>query len=255
MPLLKRVRSAWKRHGARGLPRLIGKNISYYLGELRSGKLFAKPSDEPSAFDRAYGTETERIHEVGTLDIESENAKHALRYQPSPYEFTEKTIRALPIDYRRFTFLDFGAGKGRVLLIAAALPFEAVIGIELSHMLCDLAGRNIALIAKDKLATGRVECVHGDVTSYPLPESPLVCWFYNPFDAVIMGAVLHRLTASVIASPRDIWVVYAQPDHRDLFERTGYWEVAGESSFHVTYRVRPPQTWTSAGSEHRKPGR
>ena len=71
------------------------------------------------------------------LDIAlSGNALHAVAYEPSPYHITTKIIQKLSIDHTRFSFLDFGSGKGRVLLIACQLPFKSVIGIEFSQDLC-----------------------------------------------------------------------------------------------------------------------
>jgi hypothetical protein len=47
----------------------------------------------------------------------------------------------LKIDPRDFTFTDFGSGEGRVLLIAAGLPFRAVVGVEFSAELNEIASR------------------------------------------------------------------------------------------------------------------
>src|SRR5579885_628231 len=53
----------------------------------------------------------------------------------SPYQPTEPTLfhemlGALAIDFRQFTFVDSGSGKGRALLMAADYPFQRVIGVE-----------------------------------------------------------------------------------------------------------------------------
>jgi hypothetical protein len=42
---------------------------------------------------------------------------------------------------------------------------------------------------------------------------------YNPFDATVMKALLGRLMASLQRSPRDILVVYANPEQRQVFDR------------------------------------
>ena len=46
------------------------------------------------------------------------------------------------IEHDRFTFVDFGAGKGRVLMMACEYPFKQVIGVELSRKLHATASRN-----------------------------------------------------------------------------------------------------------------
>jgi SAM-dependent methyltransferase len=235
MPLIKRFQSAWQRYTLSELLQLIGKNVYYYSTELFSGRLFKK-ADETSEFDDAYNTETEKIREVGSLEIESENVKHAKRYQPSPKDFTTEIIHALPIDFSQYAFLDFGAGKGRVLLIAAQLPFNSVIGIEFCKELSDVATDNINKFAPEKRKAERVECLYEDVTLYSLPEMPLVCYFYNPFNELIMQAVLDRLISSLKANPREIYIIYVDPKHRDIFDKNAYFDAFDESDFHITYR-------------------
>lgn len=238
MRIVRRLYSAWSRHSLGTLCQLIVKNIFHYLKELLSGRLFLKSADQRSAFDIAYGTDTENIREIGSLDIDSKNARYAVRYQPSPQAFATEIIHALSINYSQFIFLDFGAGKGRVLLIAAELPFAAVIGIEFSQELCAVATDNISKIAPDKRIAGRVECHYDDVTLYPLPETPLVCYLYNPFDELVMRAVVDRLESSLKDKPREIYIIYVHPEHRALFDTKAYWDVMDESKFHVIYRAR-----------------
>lgn len=235
MRIVKRLYSAWRRHSLGTLLRLIAKNIFYYLKELLSGRLFGESEDQKSEFDGAYDTDTEKIREIGSLDIASQNARYAVRYQPSPQNFATEIIRALPIDYSQFVFIDFGAGKGRVLLIAAQLPFAAVIGIEFSQELCGIATDNISKFTPNQRIAERVECHYNDVTLYPLPESPLVCYFYNPFDQFIMRAVVDRLASSLKDKPREIYIIYVHPEHRAIFDAEAYWDVIDESNLHVIY--------------------
>lgn len=236
MQIADRLRSAVRRHSLATIPQLLAKNLVHFSRELLSGRLLRKQT--PSGFDLAHGTDTERICEVGSLNIESDNARHAVRYQPSPQALASKLINSLPIDHPRFTFLDFGAGKGRVLLIAAELPFSAVIGIEFSPRLCAVATSNIGRLAPGKRRAARVECHYDDVSRYPLPEVPLVCYFYNPFDAAIMRAVVDRLTASLKHSQRDVYVIYVHPEHRVLFDSAPHWSQIDHGQSHVVYRAR-----------------
>ncbi len=239
MLLYKRLYSAWKRHGTVGFIRLLGKNIDYHLRALYSRRLCIEELD--SDFDRVHGTDTESIREIGSLDLPIESGRDAVRYQPSPTDLVRETILGLPIDPSRFTFIDFGAGKGRVLMIAAELPFHAVIGIELSGELCEIANSNIARIDAARYKAGQVKCEHADVTAYPLPDTPLVCYFYNPFGATTMQQVIMRLAATLHDHPREIYVIYIHPEHSHLFEAAKVWETQQQGEFHVIYRNRPTQ--------------
>jgi hypothetical protein len=98
------------------------------LGRIRVSR--EKPTSD--AFDRAYGSETSAIREIGSLEIESGNVRHAARYQPSSAALVRNAIEQLRLDLTQFTFVDFGSGKGPVLLVAAEYPFSQVIGVEFS---------------------------------------------------------------------------------------------------------------------------
>ncbi len=236
MVTVKRLISAWKRHSSGSLLQLISRNILYYTKELLTGNLFIK--NKKSVFDVTYSADTDEIREIGSLDIESNNARYGVRYQPSPHDLVTKVIQALPIDYSQFTFLDFGAGKGRVLLIAAQSPFAAVIGIEFSRELCKIASDNIRKISPEKKTAICVECHYSDVTHYRLPETPLVCYFYNPFDQPVMQIVLDKLAASLKERSREIYIIYIHPEYRSLLDSNDYWKIIDESNLHVVYRAQ-----------------
>jgi len=232
MWILKRHVVAWKRHGTWKFIYLVSKNLRLYIEKLFSGDVLQSTTE--SEFDDDFGTDTEVIREIGSLDIAlSENALHAVAYEPSPYHITTKIIQELSIDHTHFSFIDFGSGKGRVLLIASQLPFKSVIGIEFSRELCKVAKDNIAKIPPSKCAASWVECVHTDVMEYRLPGNPLVCYFYNPFDQVIMEVVVGRLVESLREIPREIYVIYLNAKYRMLFDNSGLWDVISESDLDV----------------------
>ena len=242
MGILKRLIVAWKRYDAWKFIYLVAKNLRFFIKKLFSGELLQ--STPKSEFDNDFGTDTEVIREIGSLDIAlSENALHAVAYEPSPYHITTKIIQELSIDHTRFSFIDFGSGKGRVLLIASQFPFKSVIGIEFSRELCEVAKDNIAKIPPSKCAASWVECVHTDVMEYRLPGNPLVCYFYNPFDQVIMEVVVGRLVESLREIPREIYVIYLNAKYRMLFDNSGLWDVISESDLDVISEWDPFVTY------------
>jgi len=228
MGILKRLIVAWKRYDAWKFIYLVAKNLRFYIKKLFSGDVLQSTTE--SEFDDKFGTDTEGIREISSLDdiALSQNYLHATRYAPSPYHVTTKIFQELSIDHTRFSFIDFGSGKGRVLLIASQLPFKSVIGIEFSRELCEIANSNIAKIPPSKCAASWVECVHTDVMEYRLPGNPLVCYFLNPFDQVIMEVVVGRLVESLREIPREIYVIYLDAKYRMLFDNSGLWDVISE---------------------------
>ena len=69
-------------------------------------------------------------------------------------ELFREIINSLRIDFREFTFLDIGSGKGRALLLAAEYPFRRIVGVELMPELNSMAEENIRRFASQKRPCG-----------------------------------------------------------------------------------------------------
>ena len=157
-------------------------------------------------FDRRYGTETSTFADLKALDIASEHKRHGERYQPSPVYSLRRLLRRLRIDYPAFSFIDFGSGKGRTLLIAGELPFKKVIGVEFSRELHVLAERNIERYPRR--GAGTVQAVHADASQFEPPPDNLVLYFFNPFNHPVLSQVLANINASLKAQPRKVILIY-----------------------------------------------
>lgn len=157
-------------------------------------------------FDRRHGTDTSTFAELKTLGIASDNKRYGERYQPSPVYSLRRLLRRLNIRHADFSFVDFGSGKGRTLLIASELPFKQVIGVEFAEELHLQAERNIARYGPR--AANHVAAVHIDATAFTLPEDDLVLYFFNPFNELVLSQVLDNLAASLKAKPRRVILIY-----------------------------------------------
>ncbi len=212
--MLQRFLRAYRRHQLKDIPGLILKNVRHAWTH------FSEPStSHPSEFDATYHVETDSIRETGSLDIDSPNARHAVRYEPSPSGMVRSILSTLGLDWRRYTFVDFGAGKGRVLLLAAELPFKSIIGVEFSPELAELASNNIARYLAQAGSSARISCLCLDAVDFRFPEVPLVCYFYNPFGYPVLERVLSNLLANHARSARDIYVIYVHPVHQAEIKR------------------------------------
>jgi predicted RNA methylase len=137
-------------------------------------------------------------------------------------------LERLPIRYDEFTLIDIGSGKGRVVLIAAQLPFRRIIGVEFASELHDVAVSNVQRVRPND---PRLELVCQDVTDYEFPDEPLVLYFYGPFFAPTMRTVMERVTQSLRASPRRAYLVLlTTPDLQREAEMAGF-ERVDESVF------------------------
>jgi len=56
----------------------------------------------------------------------------------------------LPHDVSSHSFVDYGSGKGRVLLVASDYAFKKIVGVEFSKVLNDVAVANIATYRSSK---------------------------------------------------------------------------------------------------------
>jgi len=86
-------------------------------------------------------------------------------------------IEGLDVDHANFTFIDFGSGKGRVLLLAARYPFKEVVGIEFSKELNDIALLNSAGMPPHLNRAGKVSAICCDATEFEPPAGDLICYF------------------------------------------------------------------------------
>jgi hypothetical protein len=225
--LIQRAMRALRRDGFLGFFRLIAKNIAHWV----------KPtahSSAPDPFDADYGTDTADIREIGTLDIRSPNALHAVRYQASPEGLVRDAIDSLGVDLRDFTFIDFGSGKGKVILIASTYPFRSVIGIEFATELHEVATANIARFPSH-MKRAPVSSICCDASSFALPTSDLICYFWNPFGPSVLQPVAQSLCDHASRGHR-VLVIYVHPLHANEFARMKCFEMLrGDSDLHIYF--------------------
>jgi SAM-dependent methyltransferase len=100
-------------------------------------------------------------------------------YSPSSWLFIPRVMRSLEVG-RDDVFVDFGSGKGRVVLQAARYPFGRVVGVEISEELNRIARENVER-GRHRLACQDVELVTADVLEYEIPDDMTYAYFYYPF--------------------------------------------------------------------------
>src|ERR1700682_5213315 len=101
-------------------------------------------------------------------------------YQPTEPSFFHDMLNALKIDFREFTFIDLGSGKGRVLLMASDYPFRRIVGIELFPDLQRLGQENLSQYKSDSQPCFAVESILGDARTFAFPPEPTVLYLFNP---------------------------------------------------------------------------
>lgn len=109
-------------------------------------------------------------------------------------------------DLEKFTFVDLGSGKGRVLLMAAEYPFRRIIGVELLPELDAIARVNVS---RDP----RLELILADARDFVFPSDPFILFLFNPFPTWVLRDVLRNLQRSLEAAPRAVFLIFHNAVH------------------------------------------
>jgi hypothetical protein len=209
-----RLRAAVRKRGWRGLAVLV-------LSKLQD-----------RAFDLRYGTDTCAGAALASLTGTAGDIDHAEPYQPTQVAALRKLLRHLRLEPGA-VLVDFGSGKGRVLMVAAQHGFRAVRGVEFSSGLCEIARGNVARFRSKAAVRAAFEIIHGDAAEYEVRDDETVFFLFNPFDDHVLRRVMRNIARSYAAAPRRMLLIYRRPVHqawitRDTpFVRTGthvYWD-------------------------------
>jgi hypothetical protein len=161
-------------------------------------------------WDRRRGVQT--VGEILLKDLvyDSPSREHALYYAPISV-WTNREImgglRTLGVRPSEFTFVDFGCGKGRVLLMALEAGFRQIHGIEIVPELAHLASENLRSY-RGRGPRQRVTVHCTDAATFPIPAGSGVEFLNNPFTGPVLDAVAENIRRSFEESPRPMFVVH-----------------------------------------------
>lgn len=193
---------------------LILKNIAHAAGSF--GPAAAARREADAAFDRRWGTDTAGLVNLTELAVDPARARHGVRYQASGEDVLARALDRLAIDPSGWRFVDYGSGKGRVVLAAARLGFAEAVGVEFSPELHRVAEENGRRFIAAGGATRAPAFVLGDAGAFDPPSGPLLAYLYNPFGPPVLDEVVARLEAKA-AGGDPVLVAYLDPQHADRF--------------------------------------
>ncbi len=201
-----------------GFFREVGRRLKLFFTEERRAGGRGARSRSAHPFDEQNGVDTGGLIFGEQLDTSAPEAYWATAYYGiSPSVFSAALDR-LSLDWRRFTFVDIGCGKGRALMLAMGYSFRAVAGVELSPELTRLAEKNLEKFAGQLTEPVPATVTCGDAGAFELPSGPLVISIYHPFAAPVMRRFLAQVAASFGREPREIWMLYANPELKPMLE-------------------------------------
>lgn len=211
--------AGWKSTWNRGLSHLKRKTVTYAdLG-----------------FDLKYGVETCALRSIHDLDVDDALKSDLRGYEPTPVRVIRAMLHSIPIKHSEYTFIDYGSGKGRVLLIASEFPYKKIIGLELSRSLHDIASHNIKLWKNPAQKCRELVSFNMDAVEFQLPEDPLVLFFFTPFLEPVLAKVVKTIKSHIRQGTSAVYIMYygSRQELIEQFRHLGltYAEVYSKRSF------------------------
>jgi hypothetical protein len=154
-----------------------------------------------------YGIHTDALMDLSELNIANEERKP---YSPTDYSDFQTIIRALAIDPKDHVFLDYGAGMGRVMVLAACYPFRRVLGVEIASDLTKIAKNNINR-NHHRLRCQDIQITTCDAALYEIPPEVTLFYFNNPFYGETLRTVFRKIHALAASSSQPVLLVCNLP--------------------------------------------
>jgi hypothetical protein len=187
-----------------------------------------RPAIHP--FDLQYGVETSGLIWGEHLRSGERNDRWNTAYYGIAPSVFQAAIARLPINFHEFAFIDIGSGKGRAVMLATQYPFAEIYGVELAPELHAIAEANLRIFLGGRAVQPRVRLECMDAVKFALPERSLVLFFYHPFCRPVLKRVLRNLGVSLRARPRPAYVIYINPELRELLDHASFLEKISEGT-------------------------
>lgn len=154
----------------------------------------------------------DRILGIDTRGTVSGNRPGAVYYATVDYSATFEALKHLDLRVSD-TFVDVGSGKGRVLCLAARKLVRRVIGVEYSAELSDIAMRN-ANQMRGRKSPVEIFVMPAEEFDY---SSATAFYFFNPFEAHVLDAVLSKIQADCRGNSIRLLFVMESEKQRAIF--------------------------------------
>jgi len=140
-------------------------------------------------------------------------------------------------DFRDFTFVDLGSGKGRTLLMASDYPFRQIIAVELLPALHQVAQENLPKYHSDSQECFSIEAICADATEFSFPAEPTVLFLFNPFPEHGLKQVIANLELSLEQHPRAVYLLYHNPLLAHVLDKSAAFRNLAQTHQYAVYRT------------------
>jgi 16S rRNA G966 N2-methylase RsmD len=168
-------------------------------------------------FDYKYKVETINTIMLDELDIDSPNKVHGRYYEGTNTFIFKRMFPHIPVNVANSCIVDFGSGKGKVMLLAAERGFRKVMGVEFSGQLVDICRKNLEIFKRRTKSKTEFEVFNMDAAEFEIPSEANLLFFSNPFDEALITRVIENMLRSLEKHPREIVVVHLYPQGNRAF--------------------------------------
>ena len=153
-------------------------------------------------FDKKYKIDTSFCEDPRDY-VQDHVVSKATLYVPTRVRSFKKLLSKLSINYSG-RFVDYGCGKGRVLILAAEAGFKHVVGIEFVPEWAKLSEHNLQ---GSKYSSINFEILNIDAQLYEPTKEDSFFYFYDPFGDGILIPCLKTINRSFAGHNRKGHVV------------------------------------------------
>ncbi len=236
--ILRKLTVSLDKRGLWGTVRVIAAYAAEPLYPYSPRRLAKRVNDR--IYDTRYGVDTSAMVDLKDLRGTGGKIHPGQRYQSSSEAVFRRALDGLAIRHQDFVFIDFGAGKGKCVLIASSYAFRKIIGVEFSEELVAIAQWNITRYRSPRQKCRDLTMVKCDATEFAMPAEPSVYYFYNPFPAPLMRAVGNNIRRSLEKHSRPVFIIYYNAVWREVFDQAPWLELLSETPEYCVYTNRTP---------------
>jgi SAM-dependent methyltransferase len=242
--IVNKIKRALAVYGFMGVIILFFKTtVRYIFSSLPSHKKNIEAAQRNDLeFDRKWGVDTCGIVTPSSSEVVGSNWLVGIKYQGCNSVALDDILNSLPIQHRDFSFVDFGSGKGRAILVASRYPFKKILGVEYSEKLNKIARHNVSIFPDSEKRCFEIEIVCADAAAFKIPNEPVLIFLFNPFGRQVMATLESNIFASFRQNKRRIIVVYFNPIFRDVWKRVGFLAEVRRSQGCMIYDTQGDET-------------
>jgi predicted RNA methylase len=174
--------------------------------------------------EKKYDINTTGYDELEYARKKGFDISHSTFYMPVNYYMLEVMLQEAQMLPGNKSILDIGCGRGRVMAVAAYFDFKIIWGVDFDPVHCAKTRANLVKV-RERFPAVTFEVIEQDAAMFPIPAEVSVIFLFNPFDQLVMRIVIRNILDSQARLPRTIWVIYVNPELKNLLEEVGFREI------------------------------